>query len=302
MSDSAAETKDFDVVLEELTLPLLKELMEGNDIKGKKTNKKAAVESILEFAQKKGESAFLKELERDTLKLALEEHSTDDKKVAESNSKRKMEKSFKTLFNKQKDKAKFFDGCSLELLTQFLAALGMEEDSSKEEKSEAVVEEILITGLKLIFSTMNKEFINEVCECLKISKAGSKKACIARIIGQSYPHYLETATPEKEEREKNDIAQIKAGITFEELYQYYAEELQDYAKLNGLKKTGSKKILCKRILKFLEGDDVTTKPLKPGQRHKKKRTGGVKRKAEEGESKEEESKEEKASEKKKTKK
>lgn len=297
MSDNTE--KDIETVLEEIPLNLLKEYMEGNDIKGKKTTKKVAVESILEWAQKKGESTFIKELEKDALKLALEEHT--DKKV-DTNSKQKMAKSFKTMFGKQKDKVKFFSESSLELLTKFLAALGMEEDSSKEEKADAVLEEILITGLKLGFTTMNKEFINEVCDALKITKTGAKKACVARIIGQAYPHYLEGPTEEKE-KEKNDITQIKAGITFEELYQYYAEELQDYAVQNGLKKTGSKKILCKRILKFLSGDEITTKPLKPGQRHKKKRGGAKKRKAdekdgEEGEEEESEKKDDKKEEKK----
>ena len=285
MSDS--EPKEIETLLEEIPLNLLKEYMDGNDIKGKKTNKKVAVEAILEHAQKKGESTFIKELEKDALKMALEEM---DKKV-ESESKQKLAKSFKSHFSKQKDKAKYFQECSLELLTKFLAALGMEEDSSKEEKADAVMEELLITGLKLGFTAMAKEFINDVCDALKISKSGTKKACVNRIIGQSYPHYLEANTPEKEEREKNDITKIKEGITFEDLYQFYAEELVEFAKQNGLKKTGSKKIMCKRILKFLAGDETTTKPLKPGQRHKKKK-GGKKRKADEKEGEEKEDKEE----------
>ncbi|KAG2383030.1 hypothetical protein C9374_004997 [Naegleria lovaniensis] len=304
MSSSDENPPSIESVLEQLPLNLLKEYIQGNDIKAKKTAKKTdAVEAILEHAQKKGESAFIKELEKDALKLALEELSGDEKVNTESKS--KMTKSFKTLFQKAKNKEEFFNSCSIELLTKFLAALGMEEDSSKEEKAEAVQEEILITGLKIGFNTMSKEYINDVCEALKVAKSGSKKACISRIIGQAYPHYLETTEKETKEREKNDISQIKKGITFEELYQYYAEELQDYCKQNGLKKTGSKKIVCKRILKFLEGDLESTRPLKPGERLKKKRGGkkGQKRKGETEEGKEEEKKEEEGeSKKKKTKK
>ncbi|KAL9649572.1 hypothetical protein ABK040_003250 [Willaertia magna] len=280
-ASSSDEAQDLETVLEKLSLDLLKEYMQGNNIKGKKSTKKAAVDSILEDAQKKGEKEFIKLLEKEpeTLKLALEEF---DVKVTGSN-KSKMKSAFEKLFKKSEDKEEFFNKCSLELLTKFLEALGMEEDSSKEEKAEAVMEEILIAGLKAGFSTMAKEFISDVCKALDVPSSGSKKVCIARIIGLSFPHYLDTVGGGKEEKQSNDISNIKDGVDFTELYQYYTEELQEYCKQNGLKKTGSKKELCKRILKFLAGDTETTKPMKPGQRRNKKRGQKRKKEGEEGE-------------------
>jgi guanyl-specific ribonuclease Sa len=69
--------------------------------------------------------------------------------------------------------------------------------------------------------------------------------------------------------------EIKKGITFDEIFQaYFLPELKDWCKQHGLKVTGNRRDIIKRILMFLDGDVVSTTP---GSSKKRKRKGTQKK-------------------------
>jgi len=286
---------EIDKVLEHLTGSLLKELLEGNNVKKAKTaQKKACIKEILELAGKKGQNLLFTSLEKEELKSALEtlskeelDHDNKSKMLAE------VKNHFTTLGHKD-----FFKALHKDTLVKFAAALEfVEEDATKEELESALEEEILIAGLKQIFASMAKDFVVDVAKTLNIPHSGTKKALEERILSIAYPHLKEEEEEggsdsgdkkkkkgEKSEGEKKvvtDINKINKDSTFEDLYQYYTKDLHDFADKHGLKKTGTKKELAHRILAwYKDPESKGVKPLKPGEGKKKRKKSEAQKKKE----------------------
>jgi hypothetical protein len=300
---SESNDKTIENVLESLKADLLKELVEGNDSKskmGKAPTKKKLSAKIMDIAEKKGGEAFLGALDKEALRSALLQlENTDD---LGHDSKTKMVQAFKDHVKKLTYE-KMFLKLSAEVLDQFCEALEFKEEGSKDEKIDALCEEITVNGLRQMFQTMATDFIKDVAKALDLSQNGSRIKIVDRILSEGYPHLKETAKDDKKEkgkkgkREKGDYAnapsvdEIKKGIDFQQLYQYYTEQLKDWLKEKDLKSSGSKKDLCKRIEGYLNGDEKFVKEaqkLKPGERRNKRKRGGRKTKSEDKESEEEE--------------
>jgi len=71
----------------------------------------------------------------------------------------------------------------------------------------------------------------------------------------------QTAAKQPQTKEVKEIVfskekkEIKKGITFQDIFQHYnLDEIQLWAKENGLKVSGTKKVLIDRILAYLEGE------------------------------------------------
>jgi len=320
MSDNKEETstapadKTIEEVLDELKVDLLTEFLEGNSVKVKKSqsSKKKLVQQIMETAEKKGEQIFLNALDKEAMKNALHViEKTDD---LGHDSKVKMQKAFKDHIH-ELGHDKFFEKMSGDVLDQFCESLSFKEEGEKEEKIDALCEEITVSGLRKMFEVMAGDFIKDVVKALELPTSGSRAKLIDRILAEGYPHLKEAAAKEEKTKKtkkgekgakgeyKNapDVADIKKGIDFSGLYQYYTGQLQEWLKEKELKTSGSKKELCKRIEGYLNGDEKAIKEaqkMKPGERRKRKRgpTGGGRKKksAEESEDKDEEESDEPA--------
>lgn len=266
---------NIDGLLEAVKTDLLHELLEASQVKlPRNTARKKLAEAVKETAQQKGEKIFFEALsdKKDTLRQAMEvfgevDHDSKVRFVAD------MKKKYTELGAEG-----FFNKMSEEILNKFCEALEFKEEGGKDDLVSGLKEELLVRGLLNLLESMTKEFIVETAKSLKLAHTGSKKSLVYRIIGQAYSYLIEEADKEekKEKKEKKEKApvekkEIKKGVTFEDLYQYYAEELHDYCKKNGLKVTGTKKETVKRILAFLDGDITGTKPMKPGESKKKRR-------------------------------
>lgn len=262
-------------LLEAINGELVHELLEANQAKqAKNTARKKLAEKILETAQGKGEKLFFEALsdKKDVLRSAMEVFGEVD-----HDSKVRFTTDFKKKYSELGTEG-FFNKMSEAILNKFCEALEFKEEGGKDDLVSGLKEELQVRGLIELFNGMNKEFAVETAKSLKINHSGSKKALVYRIVGQAYSYLLEEAEKEskKEKKEKKDKPavekkDIKKGVTFEDLYQYYREELTEFCKKNGLKITGTKKETVKRILAFLDGDVEGTKPQKPGESKKKRR-------------------------------
>lgn len=280
-SDDAlsVERGDIEKVLDALTNQLLNELLLGHNIKkAKNTPKKSNIKEVLDLAAKKGQAILFANLEKEALKGALETLSKDE---LDHDNKTKMLTEVKKNFT-DKGHKDFFKALNKETLVKFAAALEFEEEeATKEELENALEEEILIAGLREVFGKMAKEFVVDAAKELRLAHSGSKKAVETRILAIAYPHLAEEEEDEKKKKGENkegdkkvatDPSKISKDDTFEDLYQYYTKDLHEWCEKNGLKKTGTKKDLIQRMLKyFKDPEDSTVKPQKKGEKTQKKR-------------------------------
>lgn len=282
-STAAAATDDdvtIEVVLERLSSDLLKEFLQGNKSKKASGTKKKQVQAIMEKAEEKGSQHLMSVVTKDaeTMKTALLVlEDTDD--LGHEN-KSKMTKQIKDHFNKSTPD-KFFEKLNEESLDLICQCMEFQEEGDKEAKIDALCEEVTIAGLRVMFETMAKEFIEEVATTLKLSKSGSRKKIIDRILALGYPHLKEVIEDEKSSSKRKskeearadapDVSLIQKGITMEDLYQYYTEQLKQYLKDHGRVTGGNKKEMVKRILAYLDGDDEGTKAMSAAERAKIKK-------------------------------
>lgn len=298
----AVDRGDIEKVLDQLTNELLKELLLGHNMKKpKNTPKKNNIKEILDLAAKKGQATLFANLDKDTLKAALE---TLSKEELDHDNKSKMLTDVKKHFS-DKGHKDFFKALNKETLVKFAAALEFEEEeASKEELENALEEEILIAGLREVLNKMAKEFIVDAAKELNLAHSGSKKAVETRILAIAYPHLADEEDDDKKKGEKKeekkvqtDVSKINKDSTFEDLYQYYQKDLHDWCESNGLKKTGTKKDLIHRMLKFFKDpEDKTVKPQKKGEKvQKKKKKSEAQKKKEAKEKREAKKKEAEAS-------
>jgi len=277
---------DITKVFEELTNQLLIELLSGNNVKKPKNTPKAKnIKEILDVAAKKGQNELFANLEKDALKAALE---TLSKEELDHDNKSKMLIEVKKHFT-DKGHKEFFKALNKETLVSFAAALEFEEEeANKEELESAIEEEILIAGLREMLGKMAKEFIVDAAKELNLPHSGSKKAVETRILAIAYPHLADEEDDDKKKKEKKegtktatDVSKINKDSSFEDLYQYYTKDLHDWCETKGLKKTGTKKELINRMLKyFKDPEDKTVRPQKPGDGKKKRKKSEAQKKKE----------------------
>lgn len=274
----SVERGDIEKVLDALTNQLLNELLLGHNIKkAKNTPKKSNIKEVLDLAAKKGQAILFANLEKEALKGALETLSKDE---LDHDNKTKMLTEVKKNFT-DKGHKNFFKALNKETLVKFAAALEFEEEeATKEELENALEEEILIAGLREVFGKMAKEFVVDAAKELRLAHSGSKKAVETRILAIAYPHLAEEEEDEKkkkgdkkgDKKVATDPSKISKDDTFEDLYQYYTKDLHEWCEKNGLKKTGTKKDLIHRMLKyFKDPEDASVKPQQKGEKTQKKR-------------------------------
>jgi hypothetical protein len=254
MSEEKSQPQDMQDILESLPNTLIEELCDANNIKSSK-NKKSRVENILKFSYNKGVKEFLEvELQKEDIATCLEFLNIS----SPNGNKKTMTDLLKKEIKKEEKISTFFNKLNEKVLVEFCTSLRCQPNESmeKEQMIQLLIEEILILGYKICFGSMLKSFLVEVCEALDIT-IGRKKApeLINEIIGLNYPHLIgQKEQEEEEEEEKEEVkkAEFKKGVTFQELYDsYYTNELSDFLKKNNQKYSGSKKILIRRIISFL---------------------------------------------------
>jgi len=131
----------------------------------------------------------------------------------------------------------------------------------------------------LFFSSFEAEQLQDIAEDLKLKtgKTANKRKLVDCIINKKDAEKEPKAKKHKVEVSKKK-QEIEKGATYEDIFQhYYVTEVRQWCKDHGLKTSGKKGALIRRILAYLDGDE-TTKSLPPGQRNKKRKGKGKSRK------------------------
>eukprot|EP01080_Neovahlkampfia_damariscottae_P000194 gene194-4440_t len=254
------EVMNISDILDKLPVSILHDICDRNHIKETRT-KKHCIQSIIQSSIQKGiKEYFFNEISKEDIRLCLEQLK---KETIEHNNKSKMLEELKKEIKKEKDLFSFLLKLNLKTLIEFTSSLGFkflkeEEELKKEEIIELLKEEILIFGLTQTFNIILSESILKILKYLNLKNLKNKLNNIKNILSLNYPHLkneLNEQEEEKEEKKEIKKVEFKKGITFQDLYDsYYTNELSDYCLKNGLKKSGSKKELIKRILNYLNFD------------------------------------------------
>lgn len=288
-SASVSETKEQAIplsdVLQKLPNSLLTEFASGVNLKIKSSaSKKVIAEALVNEAYAQGTQILLKQLDKDQLKATVDALGL----TVETKDKSKLLKKINEKLKEQKTLDDFLDQLTKEVLLEFCKALDFEEDTTdKGELINAVSDETIIVGMRHLFDKMTREFVEDVAKGVGTKVSGTKKEVINRVLSLSYKQLLEEKKAPGENKEKRTDRthlDIKKGVTADELFQtYYASEMRNYCREHGLLLHGSRRDLCKRIIAFLNGDEVSTKKgaTKKRKRSEKSKEKKGKKKAEE---------------------
>jgi len=150
----------------------------------------------------------------------------------------------------------------LELLKSISVGLELAPTSSKTDLINQITEAVEAEGLRVYFSSFSEELLRDVAFDMKLENdpvAITSKQVLVECILHNHE------VPEREEKKKEKIKvsktkpEIRKGVAYQDVFQhYYVEELHDWCKKNGLKTSGSKPDLIRRILAFLDGDKENT--------------------------------------------
>jgi len=169
---------------------------------------------------------------------------------------------------------KFFDkfSDSEELATAFCDTVGLDDTKDPKKSVKEVAKELSRVGLESLLNRLDLQFLKTIAEHLDLSTNTLNKARVVKSI-ISGKNVKPTANPDikkRLEKEREDAEKsakksvekrpsIKKGITYQDMYQLYLlSELEEFAKENGVKVSGKKSDLIKRILAWLDGDKENT--------------------------------------------
>jgi len=134
----------------------------------------------------------------------------------------------------------------------------------KSDKKEALVQqltnELRYAGLVTYFEALPLSVLHDITFGMKLEVAegvtSSRGALVQAILFNEPVQAPEKTKKSRPSKTKKEIAK---GITYQDVFQHYhVDELQEWSKENGLKVTGTKPTLIKRILAFLDGDKENT--------------------------------------------
>lgn len=157
------------------------------------------------------------------------------------------------------------------------------EDFDVKADKKAIAEAARTFASERYFGNFDVESLRALAEELKLkqaAKTSSKRKLVEAIVTQEDAEPVEAP---KKKKQKTDVGKKKAlekGITYDEIFQhYYVEELRDFVKSKGIKVSGKKPVLIKRILAFLAGETEGIMAGDKTEKAKKKKKATTKKAA-----------------------
>jgi hypothetical protein len=158
------------------------------------------------------------------------------------------------------------------LVATFADTAGIEEEIKDSKKGvKEVAKEVTQVGLESLLNRFDLPFLKALAEDAGLNANTLNKARVVKSIVTGKNVKASTSTEVKERLEKQqkeaekaaakaeNRPDIKKGITYQEMFQcYLRSELFDYCKANGLKVSGKKPDLIKRIIAWHNGDKENT--------------------------------------------
>jgi hypothetical protein len=157
------------------------------------------------------------------------------------------------------------------------------EDFDVKADKKAIAEAARNFAAERYFGNFDVESLRALAEELKLkqaAKTSSKRKLVEAIVTQEDAEPVEAP---KKKKQKTDVGKKKAlekGITYDEIFQhYYVEELRDFVKSKGIKVSGKKPVLIKRILAYLAGETEGIMAGDKTEKAKKKKKATTKKAA-----------------------
>lgn len=237
--------------LSKLSNKTIQELLEFNQVSfEKEASKESLLLELKKISIQKGLESVLNYLSKEEMKKSIE---AVGEKPAENKT-----KMFKDLKSYLKEKGveeyiqKLEDGQKKHILER-----GTKKNFENEQNLKDVfLQQVENDGLEKMLVNMQRKYLVEVSKELGLSEEGTKDQLIKKIFG------FEEKKKEKikEKKERGPLPEIKKGITYDEIFQaYFLEELKEYCKKEGLKLSGNRKEVIKRILAHLDGESAKPK-------------------------------------------
>lgn len=268
-------------------------LKEHQDERGNKLNKKKMINSITDAIESSGVKNLLANIKRDDLTKVAEGASLELKEKDNAKSKAVLTKKLSAAIAKEGINDFLNEHCNVEVLKIIAAEMDVDESDKKEELVEAIGDAVRKVGMETYFDSFDVDQLQDVAEDLglKTHRTSNKRKLVECIVNKKDAPKEPKAKKAKVEFSKKKKA-IQKGTTYEDIFQhYYVGEVRDWCKEHGLKTSGKKGVLIKRILAFLDGDEESTK-AKPKSSGGKAKSNGKAEKETKGEAKEEEEEEE----------
>jgi len=271
--------------------------------RGEKTlKKKAMVEDMSTEVEELGAKGLFQIMKREDLrKLSEGVDSIQWKKDDNKNSKTVLVKKLAAAVEAQGINDFLSEHADNEQLKGMATVLDLEPADKKEELIKQVSGGTRHLGLEGYLSGFNVDTLQDVAEDLKLKthKSNNKRKLIDAIINKE-----DVEREPKKKKAKVEFSKkkkpIQKGITYEDIFQhYYVGEVREYCKEKGLKTSGKKTVLIKRILAHFDGDESVKSSGKGGKGKGKAKAAPKEEKAQEnGKEEEEEKGDKKGSEKK----
>jgi len=292
----SVESKDILKGLQTETLQDLY-LRERPEQRGQKLNKASMVTEMTTAIDEAGVKSLFANMPRDHLAALVDKSGVKLKEGESKNSKVVLSRRLANAIAESNLQDFLTEHADEELLHEIAIDLGID---AEDEKKEGLIKEITAVvrsmALQAYFGGFDVDLLQYVADDLKLKthSTQNKRKLVDSIVTKSDVEKEPKAKKQKIDDGGKKKKPIAKGITYEEIFQhYYVNEVRDYCKEKGLKTSGKKPVLIKRILAYLNGDEETTKPKAKGGRGRKagKGKGGKKSaaaKEEKSEAKEEE--------------
>jgi len=265
-------------------------LKEHQDERGSKLSKHKMVTSISDAIESSGVKNLLANVKRADLRKVADQAKVDFKKLDNPNSKAVLSKKLAAAIAGEGVNDFLSGHVSVDVLKTIAADLDVKSSDKKEDLVEEIGSAVRRVGMETYFSSFDVDQLQDVADDLglKTGKTNNKRKLVECIVAKEDAPKEPKAKKAKVEFSKKKKA-IQKGVTYEDVFQhYYVGEVRDWCKEHGLKTSGKKGVLIKRVLAFLDGDEETTK-AHPAKGKKGGKANGAK-KEEKEESKEEEEK------------
>jgi len=250
--------------------------------KMKKGELKAAVVEAVNYAATK---YFISSLTVEQLAAAAEplhlEEKKGDKAAQNVRSRNVLSKRISEAIHEE-GLAAYLNKVETDNLKVFAERLDLEAKSAKAQLIEEIVEEVEGNGVQLYLESFTEDVLRDVAFDMKLEKdptaAPGKNLLIEAIVTNE-------AVPKQEKKKKKAAPKVskhkpelEKGVEYQDVFQhYYLEELVEFAKKNGIKTSGTKKELIKRIIAWLDGDKENTLSGTKKTPKRRKRSGSKKR-------------------------
>eukprot|EP01080_Neovahlkampfia_damariscottae_P007753 gene7753-12223_t len=270
-------------ILDKLKKETLKKIVNTIEQKPEK-EKEDLIDQVVDFAFDKGVKDFVKSLETKNMFKGLEESIKIDKKEKEKREK------LKDLFFDQIEEdglEEFLKKMKMDTLNLYVESLKFKTNADTiEELSKDINDEIIYIGSRFILSKISIDLLNEISNSLKLKKLKKKLHLIDSILKTEFNGIELTPSSDdedendeeeeeerEEEKQENENINIKESLYFgktrEEMKKirpkleigiskndlqdcYWADELKEFCKINGLGLKGSKTDNIRKILKYFE--------------------------------------------------